>query len=653
MKTVYQKLMEGGNVFKDANKVPVTTRIPKESIAASLSMVEEILGFKLDQWLGTTGKKATSGDIDVSVDSSKHDKKEVANKLRAWAKANGQVPGEWVKLSGDNVHFKTPIRNERGEIIHKELKPEYAQLDLMFGDPKFQAWSMRGEPGEFKGMHRHVIMASIAAANGMKWSYKNGLMNRSTNEIISQDPKTIVRKLLPGYSGNPDDLSVESILEYVYKKYKGQPDKIEALIGQAASTLAEHYGVQLPMPEQTAVHESNSTDEYFLAKLRNRIVDLDMEPLIEKQTVYKKYVAEGKLRDMNHLEDLVLDEGPSGLYKAIKILRAFAEGSAQSETTIKWDGSPAIVFGRDSNGRFMLTDKSGFAAKGYDGKSTSAKGLQQMLANRSPSMDQSRQQFITNMGDIFDEYEKATPKDFRGFLSGDVMYFNTPGLEDHTGYVFQPNVVRYEVSKDSELGKKIGQSKSGITIHKYLGDQFNTTEEAIGQLQGTEVLAIPPVYVPHASEINTKPIDKLESFAKQHQSEIAELFNPEGLKGIANIHQLFYKYINNSVDTGLENLGKDFSQWLNTEKLTDSKRANIAAYLTANKKGVSALWTLIRGVMKLKDYLVQEFDSHPADVQQSIGGQKGGEGYVVKTADGPVKLVSRHKFTAANRALHR
>jgi len=341
------------------------------------------------------------------------------------------------------------------------------------------------------------------------------------------------------------------------------------------------------------------------------------------------------------------------LYKAIKILRAFAEGSAQSETTIKWDGSPAIVFGRDSNGRFMLTDKSGFAAKGYDGKSTSAKGLQQMLANRSPSMDQSRQQFITNMGDIFDEYEKATPKDFRGFLSGDVMYFNTPGLEDHTGYVFQPNVVRYEVSKDSELGKKIGQSKSGITIHKYLGDQFNTTEEAIGQLQGTEVLAIPPVYVPHASEINTKPIDKLESFAKQHQSEIAELFNPEGLKGIANIHQLFYKYINNSVDTGLENLGKDFSQWLNTEKLTDSKRANIAAYLTANKKGVSALWTLIRGVMKLKDYLVQEFDSHPADVQQSIGGQNGGEGYVVKTADGPVKLVSRHKFTAANRALHR
>jgi len=316
--------------------------------------------------------------------------------------------------------------------------------------------------------------------------------------------------------------------------------------------------------------------------------------------------------------------------------------------------SPAIVFGRDANGAFVLTDKSGFAAKGYDGKATSSKDLQKMLAGRNPAMDQSRQQFVTNMGDIFDEYQKATPKDFRGFLSGDLMYFNTPGLEDHTGYVFQPNVVRYEVHKDSKLGKQIGKSKTGITIHKYIGDQFNTTEEAIRQLRGTDVLAISPVYVTQASKINTKPIEKLEAFAKAHAAEIKELFNPAGLKGIANIHQLFYKYINNSVKIsgGLENLGKDFPQWLNSEKLTDNKRANIAAYLTANKKGVNALWTLIRGIMKIKDWLITELDSHPADVQQSIGGQKGGEGYVITHPDGPVKLVPRGKFSAANFAAH-
>jgi len=641
--TTYYKLFEGGNIFKDTNKRPMTVRIPKDSIAPSLAFVEKILGIPLDVWLGTTGKKESSGDIDVAVDAAKYDKKEVANKLKAWAKSQGQAPSEWVKLSGDNVHFKTPIRDRKGNELG-----EFAQLDLMFGNPKFQAWSMRGEPGEYKGMHRHIIMASIAKAQGMKWSYKAGLVNRATNETISQDPKEIVRTLLPGYSSNPMDLSVKSILDYVYKKYKDQPEKIEALIGEAAATLAEHHGVQLPMPNDEAVHESNDPDEYFLARLRDRMVNMGYTPLFEEPA----FITEGKLRDMNHLEDLVLDEGPSGLYRAIKILRAFAEGTAHGETTIKWDGSPAIVFGRDDSGQFFLTDKSGYAAKGYDGKAKSAKQLGKMFANRKAPMDDSRKQFVANMMDIFNEYQKATPKDFRGMMSGDLMYYTTPPLVSNE-FVFQPNVVRYEVNKDSKLGQRISQSKTGIVVHKYIGDQFNTTEEAIKQMQGTDVFVIPPVHVQTPSKINTKPIDKLEAFANTHAGEIKALFDPSGLKGIANIHALFYKYINNSVDTGLENLGNDFEQWLNTENLTDKKRANIANYLKENKKGVNALWTLIRGVMKLKDWLVDEFDSHPSDVEQSIGGEKGGEGYVVKTATGPVKLVSRSKFTAANRALHR
>jgi hypothetical protein len=235
------------------------------------------------------------------------------------------------------------------------------------------------------------------------------------------------------------------------------------------------------------------------------------------------------------------------------------------------------------------------------------------------------------------------------------MYFNTPGIEDHDRYVFQPNVVRYAVNKSSKLGQAIGNSKTGIMVHRYTGPQFNNVEEAIKALRGRDVLAMPPVYVQHPSKISTKPIDKLEAFAKKHRTEIKELFNPVGLKGIANIHQIFYKYINNSVKRpgGLENLGKDFREWLNTEKLSNRKRANIHTYLKANKKGVNALWTLITGIMKLKDWLVTEFDSNQTNVQQSIGGQRGGEGYVIQTKNGPVKLVSRGKFTVANMALHR
>jgi len=161
------------------------------------------------------------------------------------------------------------------------------------------------------------------------------------------------------------------------------------------------------------------------------------------------------------------------------------------------------------------------------------------------------------------------------------------------------------------------------------------------------------VHVQQPSNINTNPVGKLEAFAKKHADEIKELFNPNGLKGIANIHALFYKYINSKVDTGMEDLGSDFADWLNTEKLTNKKRKNVLKYLENNKSGVTALWKVITGIMKLKDYLVHEFDAQQSSVQQSVEGKSGGEGYVVKHSHGDVKLVSRNSFTPANRAAHK
>ena len=511
----------------------------------------------------------------------------------------------------------------------------------------FQTWAMRDDAGEFEGKHRQIIMSSIAEAQNLKWSNSTGLTE--SNGTSTNDPHKIVRTLLPGYTGNPMDLSVESILEYVYKTHKGDNKKIEALIGNAAEVLAEQHGVQIPMPNDTAVHESNDPDEYFLARLRDRIVNMDMEPLIEKTELYKEYVVEAKLRDINHLEDLVLERGFTGLKQSIEVLRAFAEGKAHAQTTIKWDGSPAIVFGRDEAGEFFLTDKSGYSAKGYDGKAKSAKALGQMFANRKAPMDDSRQKFVNNMMGIFDEFKNATPPDFRGMLAGDLMYTSTP-----PNLTFKPNVVQYKVNQHSALGKRIAQSKIGIAVHKYIGDQYNSTTEAIKQIQTGEVLIIPPVHISQPSNIGTGPIDKLEAFANKYSKEMQALFDPSGLRGIADVHKLFYKYINSKVDGNLNDLTThDFLDWLNTETLSDSKRANIIKYIDANKVGTDALWTLIKSVMRLKDRLINEFDAHPTEVQQSTAGQPGGEGYVVKTKQGPVKLVSRSKFTAANRTAHR
>ena len=61
-------LKEGGNIFKDADGKPTTTRISRDAVDPTLDWVEKVTGLKLkDNKLGSTGIKASSGDIDVAV----------------------------------------------------------------------------------------------------------------------------------------------------------------------------------------------------------------------------------------------------------------------------------------------------------------------------------------------------------------------------------------------------------------------------------------------------------------------------------------------------------------------------------------------------------------------------------------------------------
>ena len=70
---------------------------------------------------------------------------------------------------------------------------------------------------------------------------------------------------------------------------------------------------------------------------------------------------------IDHAEDIVFWEGSRGAMRAVEALKNL-EGDSHRDVTLKWDGSPAIIFGRNENGEFILTDKSGFTAKGYDGR---------------------------------------------------------------------------------------------------------------------------------------------------------------------------------------------------------------------------------------------------------------------------------------------
>ena len=234
------KITEGGNVFKLADGSEATQRINKADVVPTVQWLEGLTGLNLvDNMLGSTGYKETSGDLDLAVDVSKISKDVLVQQL-----LKKGIEATDIKKTGDSVHLKTPINGN----------PEngYVQTDFMFGDPNFQRFSMTGSPegSPFKGMHRHVLLASIAKAQGLKWSYKNGLMDRATNEVISKDPSEIAHKL---FNGSAADLaSVETILA----KIKNLPN-YNALVADAKETLGKE-NVQLPETQQATVSEGSA-----------------------------------------------------------------------------------------------------------------------------------------------------------------------------------------------------------------------------------------------------------------------------------------------------------------------------------------------------------------------------------------------------------
>jgi len=366
---------------------------------------------------------------------------------------------------------------------------------------------------------------------------------------------------------------------------------------------------------------------------------------------------------IDHAEDLIFTEGSRGAIRAIESLSNLEDGQHES-VTIKWDGSPAVIFGRNEDGEFIFTDKSGFGAVGYDGKAKSAKDLGKMLSarpgasNPDPVKKANYETFIQNMTDVYDEYEQAIPKEFRGYYKGDLLYFNTPP-EVEGKITFTPNIVTYKVSPNSEIGKRIAASKTGVVVHRFIDESGMerpvSSQEANDLAIGEEVLVFPPVTPQKPPSVNDNTVRDLKAEVNKNASAIDAMLNSQTLTNIKmkDLPKVFYNYLNQKVDSGMTDLGKDFLQWVTTAKLSDPKKKRIAEYIGSNQQGFNAMWSIITGIINLKNDVIGQFDSHDADITASIGKQAGGEGYVIAHPGGDIKLVNRSGFTAANRAVER
>ena len=626
------KLLEGGNVFKGPQGEPLTHRINRQDVPATIHWIEQVTGVKFpqDRWLGSTGKKPTSGDLDLAVDLNEISKDQLANILSQFVQSQGLDPREYVSKRGE-VHLRTPIAGDANR--------GFVQTDFMFF-PNLDWGSFYysgGEDSEYKGMNRNVLMSSIAKQAGLKVG-ANGMFSRTTNELVKHgmDPDYVATVLL-GPGATRDNLkNVESI----YAALSNDPDR-NTKVADFRDYLAKEG---MKEPEMT-VRES---DANFLARLRDRIVNQGMQPLIESEPV----AVGGKAKGIEHLEDYVFRSGSAGVDRALQIADSFYDDPKTG--SVKWDGKPAVVFGRKpETGEFMLTDDAGFTA---DRLFTSTQEIATDMARRDANAAAKGnaatrvQTLLPTYETIWPYLEAATPENFRGYVKGDLLYTSTPSVEAGN-LVFQPNTVQYRIPVASDLGKKIADSDIGVAIHTMYED-VDAPKQPLSRVKFNPVpglLLIEPIYA-KAVPKNNDIAKKIRSLLRQNRAAIDTLLNPSEFRAmkITDLAKLAIDYINKRVDprhaayTGdFRDLVPGFMAWLQQTQ-TPQKVSNIAQYLrspTSNEQGLAAAFLLFEMLHDLKLDLLGKLDAQVP----------GNEGWVFATPAGYGKAVNRFDFTARNR----
>jgi len=613
-------IFEGGNVFKDADGRAVTQRINQTDVKPTLAWLEELVpGLDLqNNTLGSTGIKTTSGDLDIAVDSTQVSKEQMVAQLTRWAQSHGFKPDEWIRKSGTAVHFKTPIngRPDQG----------FVQTDFMFLQnvpwSKFVLGAMPTD-SKYKGKERNVLMNSIAKSMGYKLNQIAGIADRVTNKIITDDPDAVAKMLLNKTATRQDLASVESILQAL----STDPKREEKL-----ADFREHMKREgLPFLESAEIYQPVS-DTYFLARLRDRIVNQGMQPIMEAANPR-----------IEHLEDLVFERGTRGVKEALDIIQHAAEDTRKT-TTVKWDGKPAIIWGRKPTGEFVLTDKSGFTAKGYDGLATTPEQIARIMNMRGGE----RGGLIAIYQKLFPMLRAATPENFKGYILGDLLYTETPP-EVAGAYVFRPNFVEYKIPAASKLGERIGSSEVGIAAHTRYKEPGGIAEPIhhVNLESVSGLLIIEPTVKDIKNVVpNKKLIQQLRQVVNSNAAAIDGLFNPTELRAaqLSDLPQLCKRYINSRITGNYDNLLPDFGAWLKTN-VTPRKFANIIEYLQSprsNMEGMTAAFTAFLLLHEIKTDMLEQLDRQ----------QPGQEGWVLATPAGRAKLVNRFGFSAGNRILN-
>ena len=394
----------------------------------------------------------------------------------------------------------------------------------------------------------------------------------------------------------------------------------------------------------------------------------------------KDFIKEEKNTHMEHLEDLVFNEGVAGTRKAINFLRDLRDMLAGNSTskitaTVKWDGAPAIFAGIDPrDGKFFVAKKGIF--------------------NKEPKVYKTAAEIDAELsGDLADKFKIALSEFSKlgiksGVYQGDLMFTDDKKIETIDGekYVtFHPNTIVYAIPYSSELGAKIRSAKIGIVWHTtYEGKSFETMSASFGKGIVEKFKDVSTIWMDDANYKDysgTATFTKAETAAVTKMlSDVGSMFqsmNPLTLNAISRDEDLLMQvktYNNSKIKantpitdinahvTGLFNYIHDkFQKEIDTKKtqkgkdVQEEKRKKILAFFANHdKREIVKIFEIAEKLTAIKEMIINKMNEagHISTFIKTASGFKvtGVEGFVAidHLSGGAVKIVNRMEFSKAN-----
>jgi len=361
-------------------------------------------------------------------------------------------------------------------------------------------------------------------------------------------------------------------------------------------------------------------------------------------------------RAFNHLEDLVFFQGSAGTMEALDHIKDFASKEGAESIRMKWDGNPQIYWGRETKGGPLLLGGHNGWSKGA--KTSSPEEIKDFIVNKSgspktPDEVKARQQFADQFANLYNYFDKGTPRDFVGFVYADGLFLQRPAVDKEGVYTFCPNPKSqtcYHVRKNSELGKRISNADVMVVGHAYfpqwgMPDSAQKPISDFSQFNGnSKLVVLGPIYNSKPVAIDTTAVANVEKYLAQHAQQIdAFLSDAAGLSDLKNI---IYTYVNQTAKAkALDSLGaKSFNNWLTTSKVSPGKQQKIQEKTTANPQALEAVFTLVKMIQDMKDQIIDQIEGEQGDIWDTHG-----EGRVRYAGQGKqygnVKLVPRKRWT--------